>query len=317
MSFRKMAGYQLNKPIAFFIFKRPDTTEKVFEAIRRVKPPTLLVVADGPRIERPGEAEKCAAARKIIDRVDWNCEVLKNYSENNLGCMRRVSSGLDWVFEKVDEAIILEDDCLPDTTFFRFCEQLLDRYQHDERIMTVCGVNFQFGRPVNEYSYYYSTYHDCWGWATWRRAWQYYDIDMKLWPKLRDSSFLKDKLLDSRAASYWGSNFQNAHDKKVDSWFYRWLFSCWVQNGLGIFPKTNLVSNIGVGAEATNTVNQDDDWIYSNMPTEPISFPLKHPPFMLPDRQADKFTQETRFQPNLVRRIKKKINRKFKKLFFG
>lgn len=144
-----MVNEQINTPVVFIIFKRPDTTEKVFEAIRRVKPPKLLVVADGPRAEQPSEVEKCSATRAIIDRVDWNCEVLKNYSETNLGCMQRVSSGLDWVFKTVPEAIILEDDCLPDATFFRFCEELLERYRDDERVMSVCGVNFQFDRIIS------------------------------------------------------------------------------------------------------------------------------------------------------------------------
>jgi hypothetical protein len=311
-----MVNEQINTPVVFIIFKRPDTTEKVFEAIRRVKPPKLLVVADGPRAEQPSEVEKCSATRAIIDRVDWDCEVLKNYSETNLGCMQRVSSGLDWVFKTVPEAIILEDDCLPDATFFRFCEELLERYRDDERVMTVCGVNFQFGRRINEYSYYYSIYHDCWGWATWRRAWKYYDIEMKLWPKLRDTSFLKDKLLDARSGKYWGDNFQAAYDKNVDTWFYRWLFSCWIQNGMGIFPQENLVSNIGVGIEATNT-KIAERWEYANMSRQAINFPLNHPPFMFPDLKADKFVQKTRFESSLFRKVQKKVNKLSKKYFKG
>ena len=127
--------------IAFMVFNRPDTTKKVFETIREAKPPKLLVIADGPRAGRPGETEKCAATRAIIDSVDWECEVLTNYSDVNLGCKRRVSSGLDWVFNTVEESIILEDDCLPHSTFFQFCEELLEKYRYDSRIMQICGSN--------------------------------------------------------------------------------------------------------------------------------------------------------------------------------
>ncbi len=141
-----MAEWQLKTPVVFIIFKRPDTTERVFEVIRQTKPTKLLVVADGARTDRPGEADKCAAVRAIIECVDWDCKVLKNYSEINLGCGKRVSSGLDWVFDNVEEAIILEDDCLPHPTFFRFCEELLERYRYDTRVSSISAQNVQLGR---------------------------------------------------------------------------------------------------------------------------------------------------------------------------
>ncbi|TRT76423.1 MAG: glycosyltransferase family 2 protein [Microcystis aeruginosa Ma_AC_P_19900807_S299] len=300
-----MADFQLTTPVAFLIFNRPDTTARVFEAIRQAKPPKLLVVADGPRADRPDDVEKCKAARAIIDGVDWDCEVLTNYSDVNLGCKNRVSGGLDWVFNTVEEAIILEDDCLPHPTFFRFCEELLQRYQGDTRIMSICGVNFQFGRKTSKYSYYYSIYHDCWGWATWKRAWKNCDVNMNLWEILRDTSFLKDKLLDSGAAKYWQRIFQAAYEDKINSWFYPWLFSCWDQSGFGIFPQENLVSNIGFGESSTHTKNSSDT--YANLPLVSVDFPLNHPPFILQNKQADKFTQNTRFYPPLIQRVIRKI----------
>lgn len=137
-------NWQLKTPVAFIVFKRPDTTEKVFEVIRKAKPPKLLVIADGPRAYRPGEAENCAATRAIIERVDWECEVLKNYSDINLGCKQRVSSGLNWLFDLVEEAIILEDDCLPHLSFFRFCQELLTYYRDEQQITSISGQNAQF-----------------------------------------------------------------------------------------------------------------------------------------------------------------------------
>ncbi|MEW6491011.1 MAG: glycosyltransferase family 2 protein, partial [Cyanobacteriota bacterium] len=164
----------MKTPVVFIIFNRPDTTQKVFEAIRQAHPPLLFVIADGPRPNKPGEDQKCAATRAIIDQVDWDCEVLTNYSEINLGCERRVSSGLNWVFDTVEEAIILEDDCLPHPTFFSFCEELLDYYRNDQRVMVITGQNVQFGRKRTDYTYYFSRYNHCWGWASWRRAWRSY-----------------------------------------------------------------------------------------------------------------------------------------------
>ena len=304
-----MSDWQLKTPVVFIIFKRPDTTEKVFEAIRQAKPPKLLVIADGPRAERPGEAEKCAAVRAIIDRVDWDCEVMKNYSEINLGCKNRVSSGLDWVFNTVEEAIILEDDCLPHLTFFRFCEELLDKYRYDKRVMSISGTNYQLGQSRTEDSYYFSVYSHCWGWASWRRAWQYYDIEMKLWPKLRDEDFLMNILGDYHAVKAWDSAFQCSYDDTVNNWGFRWTFACWIQSGLNIITDVNLVANLGFGQEATHTGGESS--LYSNMPVQAMTFPLKHPPCMLRSFQADRFTQNTYYdyKPSLFRRIKRRINK--------
>lgn len=282
-----MANWRLKTPVCFIIYRRPDTTEKVFELIRQAKPPKLLVVADGPRSNQPDEIEKCAATRAIIERVDWECEVLKNYSDVNLGCKLRVASGLDWVFNTVEKAIILEDDCLPHPTFFRFCEELLDYHQDDERIMTITGNNFQFGRRRSEYSYYFSIHTSIWGWATWRRAWQHYDVEIKLWPKLRDSHWLENILQDTEAVKCWKKIFQYAYSGYT-AWDYAWTFSCWVQNSLSIVPNINLVSNIDCNPEKNGVVFAG---LFGSMPVEAIHFTLQHPPAVIRDAEADKLTQ--------------------------
>src|SRR3989344_7840291 len=174
-----MSDFKLTTPVAFLLFNRPETTARVFAASARAKPPNLLVVADGPRANRPGEAELCAAARAVIEKVDWDCEVVTHFSEVNLGCKCRMSSGVDWVFQTVPEAILLEDDCLPHPSFFRFCEEMLEGYRNDERISMIGGTNFQKGRERSPDSYYFSRYTHIWGWASWRRAWQkIYDVEM-------------------------------------------------------------------------------------------------------------------------------------------
>jgi hypothetical protein len=287
-----MLDSKLKTPVAFLIFNRPETTEKVFAEIAKAKPSTLLVVADGPRTDRPGEIEKCSKTRAIIDRVDWECEILTNYSDVNLGCKRRISSGLDWVFDTVEEAIILEDDCLPDPTFFRFCEELLEKYRDDERIAMISGDNFQFGRKRTEHSYYFSRYPHIWGWATWRRSWLNYDVNMKLWPKIRDGGWLKDFLDDTKNVRYWSEIFEKVHQGKIDTWDYQWTFSCWMQSALTILPNVNLISNIGFGSDALHTKEKNR---LAGMKTEPIMFPISHLRYMLRDSQADHATEKLTF----------------------
>lgn len=307
-----MADWQLTTPVAFLIFNRPDTTARVFAEIARARPPKLLVVADGPRPDQPGEAEKCAAARAIVEQgISWPCEVLTNYSEINLGCKQRVSSGLDWVFNTVEEAIILEDDCLPHPTFFHFCGELLEKYRDDKRIMAVSGDNFQYGQKRTDDSYYFSRYNHIWGWASWRRAWQCYDIEMKLWSQVRDGGWLNDLLLDSTAVRYWAQIFQAAYEGRVQTWDYQWLFTCWMQNGLTALPNTNLVSNIGFGLEATHTSGRSP---FACIPVEPMSFPLKHPPFIIRDARADQFTQKVHYGTSLVSYIFRRTKRIASKL---
>jgi hypothetical protein len=306
-----MLEMQLKTPVAFFIFKRPDTTEKVFELIRQAKPQKLLVIADGSRPDRPGEAENCIATQAIIGRVDWDCEVLKNYSEVNLGCAKRVSTGIDWVFENVEEAIILEDDCVPHPTFFGFCEELLERYRYDNRIVSISGQNVQFGRRRTEYDYYFSRYNHCWGWATWKRAWQYFDFDMKLWPEIQEKGVLEDILIDQQAVKFWTDIFQSAYDGKIDLWACRWTFACWIQSGLTILSDVNLVSNIGFGTEGSNTKSKKGKFFnrYSSMPVEAINLPLKHPPFIVRNVDADSFTQKTLYNKSWITSLKKEIKK--------
>jgi hypothetical protein len=305
-----MVDWQLKTPVAFIIFNRPDNTKKVFEAIRQAKPPKLLVIADGTRAERPGEAERCAATRAIIDRVDWECEVLKNYSDTNMGTRRRVTSGLNWVFNTVEEAIILEDDCLPHATFFRYCEELLEYYRHDTRVMTISGDNTPLGHGRTEDSYYFSNYPRTWGWATWRRAWLHYDIDIKNWPQIRDKNWLKDILQDDQTVKDWKNILQSTYDehKKFEAWDYQWIFANWMQNSLSIIPNVNLITNLGFGADSTNT--KDSKNARANVPSQSISFPLKHPIFMISDTQRDAFTHRNLYKPfNLLQRIQYRLKK--------
>lgn len=302
-----MASWQLEKPVAFLIFNRPETTRKVFAAIREARPPILLVVADGPRNSVAGEDQLCAQARSVIEGVDWKCRVQTNFADTNLGCMRRVSSGLDWVFSQVDEAIVLEDDCLPDASFFRFCQELLDHYADDRRIAQISGVNFQFGNRKSPFSYYFSRYNHIWGWATWRRAWELNDNAMNGWPGFRDSQALSRIVADRQELAYWNRVFSLVYSGAIDTWDCRWTFSCWRHELLSIIPDVNLVSNIGFGPGATHTPVPNQ---YAAMAYEQMHFPLRHPARIEADREADDYTGRTMFrEPSRWSRIRSFLKR--------
>ena len=281
--------------VAFFIFNRPEPTQKVFQAIRRLQPPVLYVVADGPRSGRDGDVEKCRETRGLLNQIDWPCDVHTNYAERNLGCKWRMASGLDWIFSKEEKAIILEDDCVPDQSFFRFCEELLTRYRDDQRVMTICGGNYQNGQVRSNDSYYFSKYPRIWGWASWRRAWQYYDINMQLWPLIRDGKWLLDICSGNvKAAQFFHNIFETAFRQKIDTWDYQWLFAHFLHRGMTIIPNNNLISNIGCGVDATHTTLASDPC--ANLPLASMSFPLQHPTYMIENYFQDAVTLKKDFR---------------------
>lgn len=289
--------HPLSTPVLFLIFNRPDTTQRVFDEIRKAKPPQLFVAADGPRKDRSADCELCKKTREIIQQVDWNCKVLTRFQDENLGCKIGVSSAIDWFFSNVEEGIILEDDCVPDQSFFPFCQELLEKYREDERVMMISGDNFQIGRNRTQNSYYFSRYNHVWGWASWRRAWDHYDVDLKLWPRIRDENWLMDILCDRNAVNYWKNLFDNTFSHKINTWDYQWTFACWIQNGLSVLPNINLVSNIGFNQNATHTIGISD---LASLPTYPLEFPLIHPEFVIRDNIADCHSQKKIFCINSI-----------------
>lgn len=278
----------LRTPVAFIIFNRPDQTARVFAEIAKARPAKLLVVADGPRPDHPGEREACLAARSVLDQIQWPCEVLTNFAESNLGCKRRVSSGLDWVFEQVEEAIILEDDCLPHETFFPFCAQLLEKFRDDERVGMICGSNFQRGKRRSPHSYFFGLHVAVWGWASWRRVWRNYDVEMRHWSQFRDTSWLADLLVNPVAVKYWQATFEGAFRGEHDTWDWQLFFSWWSQNMLAVIPDRNLVSNIGFGSGATRT--RDALPSMANLKVKAMDFPLSNPPNVSLNREADDYS---------------------------
>lgn len=294
-------------PVALFIFNRPHTTAAVFDAVRRVRPRTLLVVADAPRPDQADDIARCAAARAIVKDVDWPCAVRFQFADQHLGLKRRFDSGMQWIFSQCDEAIVLEDDCVPDVSFFRFCAELLARYRDDERVWSISGNNFQFGHTRGPASYYCSRYGHTWGWATWRRAWALYDPEMKDWPTAHADGWLASRFASPHAQQYWSYIFDSNY-RSQEHWDYAWNFSYWRHGGIHIVPNVNLVSNHGFGIDATHTRQVNST--FSFLLTEPMQFPLIHPVAVAIDDEADAFTEEIMYSGTLKQAFARVRNRR-------
>jgi len=307
-------------PVLFIVFNRPDTTRRVFEAIRAARPPRLYVAADGPRPHKAGEAERCESVRRLATAVDWPCELKTLFSDKNLGCKLGEASAMNWFFENEPEGIVLEDDCLPNASFFSFCDELLERYRDDSRVMCISGDNFISETWVPPDSYYFSKYPYCWGWASWRRAWRHYDVDMNGW---RTGS--KDELLECmlpeqpQARAYWGDIFDRVSTGGIDTWDYQWVYACWKHGGLSCTPRANLISNIGFGPGATHTVNPDSK--HALLPAGTLDTPLQHPTSILASAYADRWASQhvlgideqlghvTRLKKGLARTLRRSLLR--------
>ncbi len=279
----KVKTKNFETPILFIIFNRPDVAQKVFEEIRKIKPKFLFVAADGPRDGRVGEKEKCKETRDILKQVDWDCEVKTLFRDTNFGCGYGVSKAITWFFENVEEGIILEDDCVPDETFFPYCEELLKIYHNDSRISHINGTSFVC-QENSEDSYYYSTYYHVWGWATWRRAWNWYDFSMRNFDKFCSSNQIGNIFSDKIIQNFWLHCFNEIYIEKRDTWDYQWVYSNFINNGLSIMPHTNLIKNVGFNDEATHTTNPNDQ--NANRVVGKIK-EIKHPSFVIHNVNLD------------------------------
>lgn len=271
-------------PVLFLVFNRPELARQVFARIRAARPARLFVAADGPRPNRPDDEAACRECRRLAEQVDWPCEVHTLFRESNLGCRAAVSSAITWFFEQVEAGIVLEDDCLPDPSFFPFCAELLERYRDDERVTTISGMGYRRPGLCGRNSYAFTTYQLIWGWATWRRAWRRYEPTLERWPHLSDPAWLRRHLGDARAARIWSQLVAAYRRQQVDTWDYPWNFSCWAHGGLGIVPAVNLVDNIGFGPGGTHTTEGDSQLA----PATALSFPLRHPRRVKCNRRLDR-----------------------------
>ena len=270
-------------PILFLLFNLPDTTQKVFDQLKKIRPKYLYIAADGARSDRPDERQLCNKTRAIINQIDWNCQLKTLFRNVNFGCGSSISKAITWFFDNVSEGIILEDDCIPDLSFFHYCQSMLVKYRHDTRICHINGTSF-VNIPDRKTSYYFSRYFHVWGWATWKRAWDNYDFTMLSYPEFLQSHGIENLFTDKNIQAFWLNSFNQVYENKLDTWDYQWAYTNFINNSLSIYPLTNLVTNIGFDNRATHTTNENDT--NANRSTSQIT-KIVHPNFIIPEQFAD------------------------------
>jgi len=304
-------------PVLLVVFNRPDTTQQVFNAIRQAKPKHLFVAADGPRLNRSGETEKCEVVRAIVQQVDWECDVKTFFQKENLGCGIAPYKAIRWFFEHVEMGILLEDDVVPNKSFFPYCEELLQKYRYDTRISMIGGFNF-FDKEKKSNTYYFSKYVLTSGaFASWRRAWIDYDFGISKWKQLRETDFIHRAYPMKHQAKYYANVFDHAlQGKRNDAWDYQWSFFNLINDYKCILPCCNLVKNIGFGDDATHTISFTDDIakLFLNLPDGEIEFPLKHPISYYNDIIRDRLFLDLQVPKPLIYNAIRKCYKKLKKL---
>jgi hypothetical protein len=281
-------------PVLLTVFNRPDETRQVLARLKQVRPEKIFIAADGPRAGRSEDGLLCEEVRRLVtEEIDWPATILTDFAPSNLGLRHRMASAITWALQHEDRVIVLEDDCLPAPSFFRFCSDLLEYYADNPRVGVITGDNFQPEGFQCDASYYFSRYPHCWGWATWRRSWEFYDDEMFDWPAVRDSRWLKTLFPHPLEELYWRQIFDKTYSGEIQSWAYRWTYSCWRHDLLTATPIRNLVTNIGTGAAASNT--RDPEEGKHGLEACALSFPLVHPTDVARDPTADDHAQQRAF----------------------
>ncbi|MGA0559399.1 nucleotide-diphospho-sugar transferase [Larkinella sp. VNQ87] len=289
-------------PVLFILFNRPALARRVFERIRQIQPRELFLAIDGPRPNHPTDPERVAQCLALLDEVDWPCQIQLLTQEQNLGCRRAVSTAITWFFRQVEMGIILEDDCLPDPTFFTFCRENLHYHRDNTAIMHIGGVNLHNGRWYGKGSYFYTKICHVWGWASWRRAWANYDVDMTTYPDFKSQKLITDIFTDPQVQQFWTESFDGTFAGLIDTWDFQWCYTIWTHNGLCINPNQNLISNIGFGIDATHT--RENNEIFSNRPVQPLN-EIVHPRFIIENRQATEYSLQNYFRK--LTRLKRRV----------
>ena len=306
-----ISGFALDVPVALICFNRPAQTAQVMDALRRVHPPKLYVIADAPRAHVATDEARCAEVQAIATRTDWPCEIVTDFAQANMGCRDRVISGLNKAFQESERLIVIEDDCVAHKDFFRFSQEMLERYAGDRRVFAISGDNFQARSPSTDMSYYFSRIFHCWGWASWRDRWQAIDFSMSQWPRLRDSDWLIKTLGTPVAAEHYRDAFEQTFQKKNSSWAYRASFASIAGGSVNILPSVNMVTNIGAGEDATHTKG---DTGFEGRAAHGLDFPLSHPASMEIDEKADRYTFN-RMGGSWRHRVKLNLRHSFQSLF--
>lgn len=288
----------MRSPVLLLLFDRPSLAIKTFKAIRIAKPPRLYIAGDGPNLNT--NIDRLNEARAVAHLVDWDCEVKTLFQDENLGCGKAVSGAITWFFSLEAEGVILEDDCLPSQSFFKYVDELLEKYRHDYRVGVINGTNFINQSPNTFASYGFSKYVNVWGWASWRDRWSGYDQKLSKWPSLRNT-FEPYVFCDStEEAKHWQKTFSKVFEGRIDTWDYQWVLENWVNGRISITPSKNLVSNIGFGIAATHTIAHSE---FANLISHEIEFPLQHPDYVVRNRNYDIVCDKRVHRISLLKRI--------------
>jgi hypothetical protein len=303
----------LTTPVLLLAFNRPNCTQKIFDAIREAKPENLYIAVDGPRKHNTEDLSLCKKVRSIATQVDWPCNLSTLIQEENLGCRMGVYKAISWFFENEEAGIILEDDCLPDISFFYFCQDTLYKYKSYPEIGIICGSYYHFDKYHHKTSIYFTINPYIWGWATWKRVWKDFDQNMPDFNLDKGKSIVEEYYLSPAAKKYWLSSFKNTANRKINSWGYAFTWYLLTNSYLNISPVLNLISNIGFGESGTHT--KGDDHIYANMPRKEITFPLTYPSSIIRNKDLDLAFEEAAFRKiNLLKRFQRKMKRIIKSI---
>lgn len=301
----------MNIPTLLITFNRPRITQKLLDNLRLIKPEKLYVFADGPRQDNKTDEELCVQTRELIKTIDWDCDIQTFFQEKNLGCKQGVAAAINWFFENIEEGIILEDDCVPNNSFFYFCEKNLEKYRENEKIMHISGSNLQFGEKFGEASYYFSYCPHVWGWATWKRAWNKYDLEMTDLDNFIKTDRAYVLFKNKKLSSYWNSLFRYAKDKNINTWDIQWNYSLLKYGGLSITPNLNLVENIGFSFDATHTTEGNSKFEQKTQELNEVVHPIE----IYPDLRADYQTYKKVYFRSIFDKIKSKVKLFLKSLY--
>ena len=295
----------LEKPVVVIIYNRPEKVSILMAQLARAKPKRVFLIADGPK--KNSLSVKIAVVAALIvfrENLYQSCEMLDNIAPVNLGCGNRISTGLDWVFSQVDEAIILEDDCIPSDAFFRFSSEMLDAFKDSPEIGIISGSNFLPLGSDPDHDFFVSNYAHIWGWATWKRTWNHYSFRIQNWPNGKSEIFSRAGIKTRRARRYWDLAFDSVKSGAVDTWDYQLVYMLWLQSLKAIVPTKNLVSNIGFGRSATNTLFYRK---LSGRQTSGFQWPLKWPNSLNVDSEKDEETSKRVFEISLITYLIRKV----------
>lgn len=320
-----MEPYEIDVPVALIFFNRPEPLREVFDAIKEARPSKLFLIQDGAREARPNDELNIKKCRDIVAEIDWECEVYRNYSETNLGCGMRIYSGISWCFEHVDRLCIIEDDCKPTKDYFKFCEELLEKYKDDQRIDMISGMNNLETYDVTPYSYIFARTGSIWGWATWKRVWDTVDYDLSFMEDEDAIRLVKNLIKPRRIANDLIKSGKKKYDflktgGKLTSWSYQRGLNMYLNSGLIIVPHKNLVSNIGLtddSVHAVNSIKKIPKAIQRlfYMKTYKLDFPLKHPKYIVQDVEFDRKLNKI-MNPNKVVAMKRRIESLIRRIIF-